>query len=70
MRNDVLYEMTDGIIRSRVDTQHTWLNQYRVDSIKVGHLCEQYPALQIAWDQFKTTYEMCKAQDESNRQVS
>jgi hypothetical protein len=62
---DVLYEMyeEDGYL----DQQTTWLTEYKIDPIKLGRLCEQYPALQIAWDQFKTTYEMCKAQDETNR---
>lgn len=54
----------------KLDRQHGWLNEYKIDPIRLGRMCEQYPALQIAWDQFKTTYEMCRAQDDINRQIS
>lgn len=67
---DILDELMKIANDLKLDRQHSWLTHYRVDSIKVGHMCEQYPALQIAWDQFKTTYEICKAQDEINRQIS
>lgn len=53
-----------------IDKQTTWLNEYKLDPIKLGRMCEKFPALQIAWDQFKTTYEICKAQDETDRQIS
>lgn len=66
---DIVDEIEKIASDLKLDRQHGWLNQYRIDSIKVGHLCGQYPALQIAWDQFKTTYEMCKAQYEVNRQI-
>ena len=52
-----------------LDQQTTWLIGYKIDPIKLGRMCKKYPALQIAWDQFKTTYEMCKAQDDTDRQV-
>jgi hypothetical protein len=52
-----------------IDKQADWLTIYKMDPITVGRMCEKFPALQIAWSQFKTTYEMCKAQDEANRQI-
>ena len=52
----------------KLDRQHGWLTDYKIDPIRLGRICEKYPALQISWDQFKTTYEMCKAQDDIDRQ--
>ena len=52
-----------------LDQQTTWLTEYKIDPITVGRMCEKFPALQIAWEQFKTTYEICKAQYDTDRQV-
>ena len=70
MRTDVLYEMTDGYIRKDpTDVQHTWLTEYRLDAMQMGRMCEKYPALKLAWEQFKTIHNMCKAEDEINRNI-
>ena len=60
-----MYEEDDWL-----DKQTDWLNTYKLDPIKLGRMCEKFPTLKIAWDQFKSTYEMCKAQDDTDRQVS
>jgi hypothetical protein len=71
MRSDVLYEMTDGVIRrsSHIDYQHAWLTEYRIEPIPLGRMCEKFPALKHSWEQFKTVYELCRSQDEIDQQV-
>lgn len=70
-RDDVLYEMCDGIVtKSYIDDQHTWLNQYKVDPIRMGRMCEKFPALQKSWEEFKLVYELCRSQDDIDRQIN
>ena len=70
-RDDVLYEMCDGIVtKSYIDDQHNWLNQYKVDPIRMGRMCEKFPALQKSWEEFKLVYELCRSQDDIDRQIN
>jgi len=47
-----------------VEQQSKWIETYRMDPIKIGRMCTKYPVLKNAWDQFRTTYELCKSQDD------
>ena len=58
--------MTDGFITPKLDTQHNWFTEYKMDPVKLGRLCDKYPALQKSWDQFKVVYEICRSDDETN----
>jgi hypothetical protein len=49
---------------SDLDKQIFWFNEYKTDPIKVGMLCEEFPGLQKAWEQFQTLYELCGGQDD------
>ena len=53
----------------QLDKQHSWLTEYALDPIRVGRMCEKFPALQTSWEQFKTIYELCRSQDDIDRQV-
>ena len=33
-----------------------------------GRMCEKFPALQKKWDEFKMIYELCRSQDDIDRQ--
>jgi hypothetical protein len=45
------------------------MNDYKVDPIRLGRMCEQYPALQHSWEQFKLMYKLARSQDDIDRQV-
>lgn len=47
-----------------IDAQHKLYLDYNIKAVELGLMCQTYPALQKAWDQFKTVYELCK--DENN----
>jgi hypothetical protein len=64
---DILYEMYDD---DGVEKQADWLVTYRIDPIQMGRMCEEYPALQKSWNEFKLVYELCRSQDDINRQIS
>jgi hypothetical protein len=34
----------------------------------LGRMCDQYPGLQKSWNEFKIVYELCRSQDDINRQ--
>lgn len=69
MNPDVLYEKCDGYVtKSYVEDQHNWLRQYQVDAIRLGRMSEKFPALQKSWEEFKLIYELCKSQDDLDRQ--
>ena len=53
-----------------IEEQHTWMKKYSVNSIELGQLCDQYPALERSWQQFKIVYELCKVENESNNKIS
>jgi hypothetical protein len=55
---------------SDIDKQNNWMKQYRIDPIKLGRMCEQFPGLQNSWNQFIITYQLCKDQYETNRQIT
>jgi len=67
-RSNKQHNKLDGTPHPDVEKQHVWLTEYRLNPIHVGALCDQYPGLMIAWNQFKTTYEMCNS-NEINKQV-
>ena len=68
-QDDILHEMIDGVYTtSYVDRQHEWLKTYRVDAIRLGRMCEKFPALKNKWDEFKLIYEICRSQDDIDRQ--
>lgn len=64
---DILHEMYDD---DGVEKQADWLVTYKIDPIKMGRMCEEYPALQKSWNEFKLVYELCRSQDDINRQIS
>ena len=51
-----------------LDRQTKWIKGYQVDPLRLGRMCEEFPGLQKSWEQFKITYELCKSQDDINRQ--
>ena len=53
----------------RLDKQHKWLQDYKIDAIRLGRMCEKYPALQNSWEQFKLMYDIARSQDDIDRQV-
>jgi hypothetical protein len=53
----------------KLDKQHGWMTDYKIDPIRLGRMCEQYPALQNSWEQFKLMYELARSHDETDRQV-
>jgi hypothetical protein len=53
----------------KLDKQHFWLIDYKIDPIRLGRMCEKYPALQISWEQFKLMYDIARSQDDIDRQV-
>ena len=63
---DILHEMYDDGVEKQAD----WLVTYRIDPIQMGRMCEEYPALQKSWNEFKLVYELCRSQDDINRQIS
>jgi hypothetical protein len=51
-----------------IEKQASWLEAYRIDPIRLGRMCEQFPSLQKSWNDFKLVYELCRSQDDINRQ--
>ena len=51
-----------------IDKQHKWVTDYKVDAIRLGRMCEEFPGLQKSWEQFIMMYELCRSQDDINRQ--
>jgi len=62
---DVLHEMYDD---DGVEKQADWLVTYKIDPIRLGRMCEKFPALQKSWLDFKIVYELCRSQDDIDRQ--
>jgi hypothetical protein len=62
---DVLHEMYDN---DGVEKQADWLVTYKIDPIRLGRMCEKFPALQKSWSDFKMIYELCRSQDDIDRQ--
>ena len=62
---DVLHEMYDD---DGVEKQADWLVTYKIDPIRLGRMCEKFPALQKSWADFKMVYELCRSQDDIDRQ--
>jgi hypothetical protein len=63
---DILHEMYEE--DKHLDKQTQWMNDYRIDPIRLGRMCDQYPGLQKSWNEFKIVYELCRSQDDINRQ--
>jgi hypothetical protein len=51
-----------------VEKQADWLVTYKIDPIRMGRMCEKFPALQKSWSDFKMVYELCRSQDDIDRQ--
>jgi hypothetical protein len=51
-----------------IDKQHQWYLDYNIDAIRLGRMCEKFPGLQNSWNQFKMVYELCRSQDDIQRQ--
>lgn len=51
-----------------IDKQAKYLETYKVDAIRLGRMCEKYPGLQNSWNEFKMMYELCRSQDDIDRQ--
>ena len=64
---DILREMHDD---DGVEEQADWLVTYKIDPIKLGRMCEKYPALQTSWEQFKLVYDIARSQYDADRQNS
>lgn len=62
---DILHEMYDD---DGVEKQADWLVTYKIDPIRLGRMCEKFPALQKSWSDFKMVYELCRSQDDIDRQ--
>jgi len=45
------------------DKQHQFYLEYNIQAVELGIMCNEFPALQKAWDQFKTVYELCKEEN-------
>ena len=67
--SNVFHEMYDDF-ESSIDKQHIWARQYKLDPIRLGRMCEQFPALQKSWDEFKLVYELCRSHDDIGRKIS
>ena len=67
--SNVFHEMYDDF-ESSIDKQHIWARKYKMDPIRLGRMCEQFPALQKSWNEFKLVYELCRSQDDVNRKIS
>ena len=65
---DILHEMWEEDLN--LDKQTKWLIEYKMDPIQLGRMCDKYPALQKSWNDFKLMYELCRSEDEINRQDS
>jgi len=52
-----------------IDQQYIWMNEYKIDTLELGLLCTQFPALKNSWNQFKTVYKMCKVEHEANETI-
>ncbi len=52
----------------RLDKQHKWMKDYKIDPVRLGRMCEKYPALQNSWEQFKLMYDIARSQDDIDRQ--
>jgi hypothetical protein len=52
----------------KLDRQHSWMTTYKIDSIRLGRMCEKYPALHHSWEQFKLMYDIARSQDDIDRQ--
>lgn len=52
-----------------LDKQSTWLEEYKLDPIRLGRMCEKFPALQKSWNEFKIVYELCRSQDDIDRKI-
>jgi hypothetical protein len=59
-----------GTSHPDIDRQTRWLNEYKLDAVRVGRMCEKFPGLQNSWNQFKIMYDLCRSQDDIDRQVS
>jgi hypothetical protein len=64
---DVLHEMYEEDYS--IEKQANWLGTYKMDPITLGRMIEKYPALQKSWSEFKLVYELCRSQDETDRQI-
>ncbi len=51
-----------------IDKQAQWLENYKLDPIRLGRMCEKFPALAKSWNDFKLVYELCRSQDDIDRQ--
>ena len=56
--------------QSDLDRQTKWIRHYQIDALKLGRMCEEFPGLQKSWEQFKIVYELCKSENETNRQTT
>lgn len=66
---DVLHEMYDDDTWD-IDKQAKYLETYKIDPIKLGRMCDKFPGLQKSWEQFIIMYELCRSEDDINRQNS
>ncbi len=52
------------------DTQNKYFLEYNIKAVELGVMCNEFPALKKAWDQFKTVYELCKEENnEAHRTI-
>jgi hypothetical protein len=53
----------------QLDRQTAWMTEYKIDPIRLGRMCEKFPALQTSWEQFKLMYDLARSQDDIDRQT-
>jgi hypothetical protein len=53
----------------KLDRQTVWMAEYKIDPIRLGRMCEKFPALQTSWEQFKLVYDLARSQDDIDRQT-
>lgn len=70
IRMIVSHKKFEGTVHPDLDQQTKWFNEFRLEPIRLGQMCEQYPSLQNSWNEFKLVYELCRSQDDINRQIS
>ena len=64
------HKKREGTTIPNIDLQYQWMSEYKIDSIALGRMCHEYPALKKSWKQFKTIYQICEAEYEVNTKVS
>lgn len=63
----ILKEMYDET--EDLDKQAGWITTYKMDPIQLGRMCEKFPGLMKAWNEFKIIYELCRSQHDIDNET-